>query len=78
MDDFATKSKIYPCPYHSLSLLFPFLLCVLCGLCGKKCQNENCYYDYELRWKKPDDPVEEYKREKGNFLQDMEKIKRLL
>lgn len=35
-------------------------------------------YDYELRWKKLNDLVEEYKREKGNFLQDMEKIKRLL
>lgn len=35
-------------------------------------------YDYDLRWKKLDDLVEEYKREKGNFLQDMEKIKRFL
>jgi len=35
-------------------------------------------YDYELRWEKLNDLVEEYKKGKCNFMQDMEKIKKLL
>lgn len=35
-------------------------------------------YDYELSWKKMDDLVEEYRRGKGNFLKDMDEIKRFI
>lgn len=35
-------------------------------------------YDYELRWKKMDDLVNEYRMGKGNFLKDMDETREFL